>query len=161
MWHSHESKFMLMNLIRNTCSLLKLHLAGANELTQFEWNLTLYVLNFSEWTCIYILCHSSTLIWHRYLNFFLNYDKDLHILYSQCYGCWCPGDVRSQGISNHDIDLVKPSWLGPRTSRVKICYDVIFNLILPDGTKLQHWHIIFHKITRNQLKCMFSAAMLQ
>ena len=33
-------------------------------------NLTLYVLNFSEGTktYIYILCHSSTLIWHRYLN---------------------------------------------------------------------------------------------
>ena len=28
-----------------------------------------------------------------------------------------PGDVRSQGISSHDIDLVKPRWLGPRTSR--------------------------------------------
>ena len=25
----------------------------------------------------------------------------------QYHGCWCPGDVRSQGISNHDIDLVK------------------------------------------------------
>ena len=37
-------------------------------------------------------------------------------------GCWCPGDARSQGISNHDTDLVKPRWLGPRTLRVKyIC----------------------------------------
>ena len=25
----------------------------------------------------------------------------------------CPGDARSQDISNHDIDLVKPSLLGP------------------------------------------------
>ena len=30
------------------------------------------------------------------------------ILYSQYHGCWCPGDVRSQGINSHDIDLVKP-----------------------------------------------------
>ena len=31
-----------------------------------------------------------------------------HILHSQYRGCWCPGDVRSQDISNHDINLVKP-----------------------------------------------------
>ena len=30
-------------------------------------------------------------------------------LHNQYHGCWCPGDARSQGISNHDIDLVKPS----------------------------------------------------
>ena len=29
------------------------------------------------------------------------------ILHSQYYGCWCPGDARSQGISNHDIDYVE------------------------------------------------------
>ena len=56
---------------------------------------------------IYILCHSSTLIWHRYLKSFLKLEKDLHIPYSQYHGCWCPGDVRSQGISSHDTDLVK------------------------------------------------------
>ena len=27
---------------------------------------------------------------------------------SQYHGGWCPGDIRSQGISNHDTDLVKP-----------------------------------------------------
>ena len=32
-----------------------------------------------------------------------------NILYSQYHCCWCPGDVRSQAISSHDIDLVKPS----------------------------------------------------
>ena len=35
-------------------------------------------------------------------------DKDLPILHNQYHGCWCPGDARSQGISNHDIDQVKP-----------------------------------------------------
>ena len=73
--------------------------------------LTLYVLNFSEGTKTYIciLCHPSTLIWHRYLKSFLKYDQDLYILHSQYHGCWCPGDVRSQGISSHDIDLFIPS----------------------------------------------------
>ena len=27
---------------------------------------------------------------------------------STSYGCWCPGSLRRQGISNHDINLVKP-----------------------------------------------------
>ena len=56
---------------------------------------------------IYILCHSSTLIWHRYLKSFLKLDKDLHILHNQYHGCWRPGNARSQGITNHDTDLVK------------------------------------------------------
>ena len=43
------------------------------------------------------------------LKFLLEQDKDLPILQNQYHGCWCPGDARSQGISNHDIDLVKPS----------------------------------------------------
>ena len=30
------------------------------------------------------------------------------ILQSQYYCCWCPGSLRRQGISSHDIDLVKP-----------------------------------------------------
>ena len=57
---------------------------------------------------IYVLCHSSKLIWHRKLKYFLKKDKDLLILHGQYYGSWCPGDARSQGISNRDIDLVKP-----------------------------------------------------
>ena len=36
-------------------------------------------------------------------------DKDLPTLHDQYHGCWWPGDARSQGISNHDFDLVKPS----------------------------------------------------
>ena len=64
------------------------------------------MLNCSEGTktYVYILCHYSTLIWHRYLNSFLKLDKDQHTLHSQYHGFWCPGDIRSQGISSHDID---------------------------------------------------------
>ena len=31
--------------------------------------------------------------------------KDQDPVFSQYHGCWCPGDVRSQGISSHDIEL--------------------------------------------------------
>ena len=41
-----------------------------------------------------------------------------YLFYSQYHGCWCPGDARSQGISNHGIGLVKQRQLCPRTLRV-------------------------------------------
>ena len=46
------------------------------------------------------------------ITIYLHFMSFIHIdmtqdLYSQYHGCWCPGNVRSQGISNHDIDLVK------------------------------------------------------
>ena len=33
-------------------------------------------------------------------------DKDVLTVQSQYHGCWCPGDVGSQGISSHGIDLI-------------------------------------------------------
>ena len=45
-------------------------------------------------------------------------DKDLFILHDQCYGCWWPGDARSQGISSHGIDLLLPECPSFSTRRV-------------------------------------------
>ena len=70
------------------------------------------------------------------INIYLHFVSFLHIyttqvveilpqvrqeLHSQYHGCWCPGNVRSQGISSHDIDLFKPRWLSPHTLRVTKC----------------------------------------
>ena len=44
----------------------------------------------------------------KILRSFLPYDQDLLILHIQYHGCWCPGSLRRQDISNYDIDLVKP-----------------------------------------------------
>ena len=85
--------------------------------------------------CICILHHSTETVWeinplrakffrgniNIYLHFvsFLHIDtmqvveilpqirQNLPILHSQYHGYWFPGDVRSQGISSHDIELVK------------------------------------------------------
>ena len=75
-----------------------------------SFNLTLYGLIFSERTksYIYMLYHFSALIWRLYLNPISSKTKDPPILHNQYCGCWCSGDKRSQGVSNHDIDLVKP-----------------------------------------------------
>ena len=54
-----------------------------------------------------ILYHYSTLIWHRYL-VLPQVSPGLTYFTCQYHGYWCPGDVRSQGISSHDINLVKP-----------------------------------------------------
>ena len=42
--------------------------------------------------------------------FFLVEDKDPLILHSQYHCCWWPGNARSQGISNHGIDLFLPEF---------------------------------------------------
>ena len=74
-------------------------------------SLTLYLLDFSEKTktYIYILCHSSLFTLHMQLKSFLKQDKNLIILHSQYHGCWCPGNARSQGLSNHDIYYTEPN----------------------------------------------------
>ena len=110
-WQQPSAELLLCRLFQVTCNSV----------------LTLYMLIFFRgniYKYIYIFCHYSTLIWHRYLKslspctvinpilltylLLLKWDQDLHILHSQDHGCWCPGDVRRQGISSHDIDLVKP-----------------------------------------------------
>ena len=52
-------------------------------------------------------------------------------LHSQYHACWWPGDVMSHGLSNHDIDLVKPGKLGPRTLR--------FNPMISNKYNLSSW----------------------
>ena len=56
--------------------------------------------------CICIFNNFSILRWHRRLIFIPMEDKNLFILHGQYHGCWCLGDVRSQGISSHGIDIV-------------------------------------------------------
>ena len=61
--------------------------------------------------CIYN--HFSVLRKLRQLKSFLLDDKELFIPHNQYHGCWWPGNIRSQGISNHGIDKVikQYSWL--------------------------------------------------
>ena len=53
----------------------------------------------------------STLRWHMKWKSLLLEDRDPFIMYIHYHCCWWPGDARSQGISNHGIDLVFP---GPK-----------------------------------------------
>ena len=59
-----------------------------------------------SWTCQNMFaCPTifSTLRWHRWLKHFHETDKNPFILHN-CYGRWCPGDVRNRGINSHGID---------------------------------------------------------
>ena len=42
------------------------------------------------------------------------------LLHSQYYGCWCLGDARSQGISNHDVHFVEQELFGPCMFRIYV-----------------------------------------
>ena len=55
---------------------------------------------------ICIFYHFTTLEWCRYLKPFLMEGKTPFVFHGQYHGCWWPGDVRSQDIINHGIDLV-------------------------------------------------------
>ena len=46
-------------------------------------------------------------------------DMDPFLLHGKYHGCWCPGDIRSQGISSHGIDAVLSEYSGSSTSGVK------------------------------------------
>ena len=100
----------------NVFDILLPHLPGANELI-------FYVLIFSEGTKTYLHFMSFLHIdMAQLVGILSSVRQGLQILYYQHHGRWCPGAARSQGISNHDIDLIKPRLLGPRKLRVKLSY---------------------------------------
>ena len=57
-----------------------------------------------------LVYHSSTLRCYRKLKSPIMDVKEPFILHSQCRSCWWLGDARSQGISNHGIDLLIPGY---------------------------------------------------
>ena len=86
--------------------------------------------------------------WHGTSN--SNPFSNLPILHSPYLEYWCPGDARSQGISNHDIYYVDPNWNGPRTSKVKmsyVAYGSFTTLPIPNhGLCNDHMRIILWRI---------------
>ena len=52
------------------------------------------------------------------------------LTYSQYHGCWSPGDTRSQGINNHDIDIILKEYSHLQHERHKILSSIY--LCTPD-----------------------------
>ena len=72
----------------------------------------------------------------------------------QYHDCWWPGDIRSQGISRHGIDLVLHEYSGFSTKRVKssYCWDKVLSNI---ASALYHGDLVtlkFQGITRHYIK---------
>ena len=71
------------------------------------------------WVCVilykYMPVDTGDNLWwsHGDTNLQASQPGSAPCLLTQYHGCWCPADARSQGICNNDIDLVKPSLLGP------------------------------------------------
>ena len=56
-------------------------------------------------------------------------------IHSQHYGCWWPGDPRSQGISSHDLDLVFVEYSGLNPWRVNPLYaGIVPSTMLSDSS---------------------------
>ena len=55
-------------------------------------------------------CRNISYLCTQWLGDYIKYlsDNNIPFSHSQCHGCWCPGDARSQGINNNGIDLVLP-----------------------------------------------------
>ena len=57
--------------------------------------------------CIHISIHIFEFVQQVKTKCTMQQPYMLPILYSQYHACWCPGDLRSQGISGHDIDHIR------------------------------------------------------
>ena len=78
--------------------------------------LTLYVLNFSEGTNIYLHFMSFLHIdMTEAVEIISQIRPELAYSTYQYHGLWCPGDARNHAITNHDIYYIELNWLGPRT----------------------------------------------
>ena len=68
---------------------------GYNGLGKNSYHMRLETFKF--WDLVQLILE----VWQ--LKSFLMLDKKIPILHSQYHDCWCPGDARRRGISNHDI----------------------------------------------------------
>ena len=75
--------------------------------------LTLYTLNCfkdcKRYTCI--VCHSLDCVQKKKTKFTMEQPNMLPILYCQYHAYWCPGNLRSQGISRHGIGQISQNIL--------------------------------------------------
>ena len=81
--------------------------------------------------CIHISYHIFDFIQQKKPKFTMEQPYMLPILYCQNHACWCPGHLRSQGITNHSIDHISqniPSLASEKQERLKrrntlVCLD--------------------------------------
>ena len=62
---------------------------------------------------INILNYVFDLAWPKKMKLILEQQCKLSVLHSQYHACWCPGDLRNQGINLHGVDPQSWSILSP------------------------------------------------
>ena len=55
---------------------------------------------------MHLLYHMLDFIHQNKTKFTMKQPYILPILYCQYHACWCPGDLRSQGMSRHGIEQI-------------------------------------------------------
>ena len=79
---------------------------------------------------------------HSWLKSFHMEGKDLCDIYIQYYGCWWPGDSRSQGINSHGIVLVLTDYSGLNTTRANMYLVQCVTVISALYTRELDWYLI-------------------
>ena len=73
--------------------------------------------------CIHISYHIMDFIQQRETKFTMEQLNMLPIIYCQYHACWCPKDLRSQGISRHDIDQINRNILSLALEELTLSHD--------------------------------------
>ena len=96
---------------------------------------------FHGWKCIWKCLWNGGVWWVKFIltGMVPLGKKDLFILCIEYCCCWCPGDARSHGISNHDNDNVLPDDSSFSTTRVKwISYVALIWMAKSNCWKMAH-----------------------
>ena len=89
--------------------------------------------------------------WHRASKSFLMEDTNLSILYFKCYGCWWPGNTKSQEISSHSDNLICTEYSVAHTKGVHaLCSLTPFDLLI-----FNHFDGLVQKRHPHQPMCTF------
>ena len=99
---------------QSTCWLLRL---GKPNVSYMYTHLTLFSRNINIYLKYLLFLHTVIAQAVEILSHGRQGPAHLH---NQYHGFWCPGNARSQSISNHDFDYVETKWLGHHTLKVQL-----------------------------------------
>ena len=90
---------------------------------------------------IIISYHILVFVQQKNTRFTMEQPDMLSILYCQYHSCWCPGDLRSQGISRHGIDEIIQNILSlaPEEFIIKSSSEWLTDSTTRKPLELYHW----------------------
>ena len=77
--------------------------------------------------CIHISYHILEFVLQKKIRFTMEQLYMLPILYYQYHSCWCPGDLRSHGISRHGIEQKRRN--NPSVASEELKFNTLLHLL--------------------------------